>query len=287
VIFVKRDPKLIPERLLKAVEVAQKELEAKKTSEERKAYIESKARLWRRFNRYLKQMSYGKCWYSESDCIQSRTDIDHFRPKKEARRSATESDDGYPWLAFSWENFRYAAQLSNQLSTDEEADEVVGKGAWFPLMPGSPRATWDDRCINDERPLILDPVNKHDVRLIKIDDDGRIQPSKLCLGEYDRTRVTESIKYLGLNLDGLTGARKRAMEAVQDMVQEILRVKAAAEKAGANAHQIAVALPIDQPFERIQKKTHPSEPYAAAIRAQLTQLGLGEYCLRAEELEEG
>lgn len=285
-IFVKRNPALIPEWLLKAAEVAQKELESKATPEERKAYIESKGRLWRRFGRYLKQMSYGKCWYSESDCIQSRTDVDHFRPKKEARRSETESDDGYPWLAFSWENFRYAAQLSNQLSTDENTGEVVGKGAWFPLMPGSPRATWDNRAAS-ERPLLLDPVSKHDVRLITIDASGKMRPSDLCLGDYERARVTESIKYLGLNLDGLTGARQRAMEAVQEIVQDVLRTKAAADGAGANAQQIAEALPIDTSIERIQAKTHPREPYAAAIRAQLKAMGFGEYCLRVEEMEIG
>lgn len=284
-IFVKRNPALIPEDLLKAAEAAQVELEEKATSEERNAYIKSKAGLWRKFHDCLKQMSYGKCWYSESDCIHSRTDVDHFRPKNRARRSEMESDDGYPWLAFSWENFRYAAQLSNQLSTDENTGEVVGKGAWFPLIPGSPRATWNDRCIAAERPLLLDPTNKHDVRLVAIDDDGRVKPSSLCLGEYERNRVTESIKYLGLNLDGLVGARSRAMKAIEDMFQEVLRTKTAADGAGANAQQIAEALPIDASFDRIQKKTHPREPYAAAIRAQLNAMGIGEYCLRVEEME--
>lgn len=284
-IYVKRDPKLIPELLLKAAEKAQQKLEAIADIEERKNFIESKSKLWRRFGRYLKQMSYGKCWYSESDCVQSFADVDHFRPKKAALRTETELDEGYPWLAFSWENFRYAAQRSNQLNTDENTDQTVGKGAWFPLMPGSPRAKWDDRCTDNESPVILDPAKREDVQLACIDGSGSLVPSDLCLGDYERWRVTESVRYLGLNLDGLVGARKRAMESVQEQVFQILRVKAAAEKAQDGGKQIAEMLPIGGQLKAIQQRTHPRQPYAAAIRAQLKFMGLGDHCLRVEEMD--
>ena len=284
-IFVRRDESLIPPRLMNAAIKAQAKLEAIADAEERKKFIEKKSSLWRRFGRYLKQMSYGKCWYSESDCVQSFADVDHFRPKKAARRSETSSDDGYPWLAFSWENFRYAAQRSNQLNTDEETEEVVGKGAWFPLMPGSKFATWDDRCIHEEKPVLLDPTKQDDIRLVGIDGTGALIPSDLCMGEYERQRVTESVKYLGLNLDGLKGARKRAMDAVAEQIQEMLRAKVAADKALDGGQQFAEMLPIGVQLKNIQKKTHPKQPYAAATRAQLVLMGLGAYCLRVEEMD--
>ncbi|WP_109867636.1 hypothetical protein [Methylocucumis oryzae] len=104
-IYVKRNPKLIPEKVLKVAEKAQKELEVLPEIE-RKEFIEKKAHIWRSFARYLAKMSYGKCWYSEGNDPQSFFDVDHFRPKKEAKRSESESDDGYPWLAFSWEKFQ-------------------------------------------------------------------------------------------------------------------------------------------------------------------------------------
>lgn len=284
-IYVKRDQKLIPESLLKAAEKAQQKLEAIADIEERKRFIESKSKIWRRFGRYLKQMSYGKCWYSESDCVQSFADVDHFRPKKAALRTETEVDEGYPWLAFSWENFRYAAQRSNQLNTDENTDQTVGKGAWFPLMPGSPRANWDDRCTDDESPVILDPAKREDVQLTCIDGSGTLVPSDFCLGDYERWRVTESVRYLGLNLDGLVGARKRAMESVQEQVLQILRVKAAANKAQDGGRQIAETLPIGGQLIAIKQRTHPRQPYAAAIRAQLKLMGFGDCCLRVEEMD--
>jgi len=283
-IFVRRDESLIPPRLMNAAIKAQAKLEAIADVEERKKFIEKKSSLWRRFGRHLKQMSYGKCWYSESDCVQSFADVDHFRPKKAARRSETSADDGYPWLAFSWENFRYAAQRSNQLNTDEETEELVGKGAWFPLMPGSKFATWDDRCIQEEKPVILDPTKLDDIRLVAIDGTGALIPSDLCMGEYERQRVTESVKYLGLNLDGLMGARKRAMDAVAEQILEMLRVKAAADKALDGGQQFAEMLPIGVQLKNIQQKTHPKQPYAAATRAQLVLMGLGAHCLRVEEM---
>lgn len=284
-IFVKRNPALIPRLLLDAAAQAQRELDQIAEPDARKAYIEKRAKLWRRFARYLKQMSYGKCWYSESDCVQSFADVDHFRPKKAAKRSESETDDGYPWLAFSWENFRYAAQRSNQLNTDEDLDETVGKGSWFPLMPGSKKACWDDRCADDEKPVILDPASKADVRLVEIDGTGVLVPSDLCLGEYERWRVTESVRYLGLNLDGLVGARKRAMDSIQEQVQQVFRATNAADVAPDKGQHIAQLLPIEQQLNSIQRKTLPSNPYAAAIRAQLSLMGLGHLCLRAEEIE--
>ena len=94
-IYVKRNPDLIPEKILKVAERAQKELE-KLPEAERKGFIEKKAPIWRAFSRYLEKMSYGKCWYSESNDPQSFFDVDHFRPKKEAKRAVGIADDGYP-----------------------------------------------------------------------------------------------------------------------------------------------------------------------------------------------
>lgn len=206
-IFVRRDPKLIPEKVLRVAERAQAELEAL-PAEQRAAFIEKKKRIWRAFARYLSKMSYGKCWYSESDCVHSFMDVDHYRPKKQAKRSDTDSDDGYPWLAFSWDNFRLSAQRANQINHDDATDETVGKGAWFPLMQGSRRATWDDRCIEDERPVLLDPAKLADVRLIEVTATGRMGPTRFCLGEYERTRVHDTVRLLGLDLPGLVSARK-------------------------------------------------------------------------------
>ena len=94
-IYVRRDPTLIPERLLRVAERAQSELEALPPAE-RVPFIKKKSHIWRAFARVLASMSFGKCWYSESLDAQSFYDVDHFRPKAEAVRAEGEIDDGYP-----------------------------------------------------------------------------------------------------------------------------------------------------------------------------------------------
>lgn len=93
-IYVKRDPTLIPERVLKVAERAQAQLEILPPAE-RKGYIAKKAHVWRAFARYLFKMSHGKCWYSESNDPQSFFAVDHFRPKGEAKRTDVELDGLY------------------------------------------------------------------------------------------------------------------------------------------------------------------------------------------------
>lgn len=281
-IYVRRDPSLIPEKVLRVAERAQAKLEAL-SPEKRAEFIEKKSHVWRGFARYLATMSYGKCWYSESDCVQSFKDVDHFRPKKQAKRSDTETDDGYPWLAFSWDNFRLAAQRSNQINRDDGTDESVGKGAWFPLRQGSKLATWDDRCISDEAPTLLDPARLADVRLIEVTASGKMGPTKLCVGALDRTRVDESIKRLGLDLPGLVSARKAAMRLVQELVELFEQKRSAAEVSEAASAFVAIHMPAGRQVDMLQRLSGPQQAYAAATRAQLRLMGYGELCVASEQ----
>jgi hypothetical protein len=282
VIYVRRDLKLIPEKVLRVAVRAQAELEAL-APEERAEFIEKKSHVWRGFARYLAEMSYGKCWYSESDCVQSFKDVDHYRPKKQAKRSDAETDEGYPWLAFTWDNFRLAAQRSNQVNRDENTDESVGKGAWFPLMAGSNKATWDDRCIDEERPVILDPARVADIRLIEVTATGKMGPTKLCLGEYERTRVSTTVRLLGLDLPGLVSARLRAMRMVQEIVELVEKNKTAAELSEAASAFVSTHLRADSQLNMLQRLTMPDQPFASAARAQLKVMGYEDLCLRIEQ----
>lgn len=283
-IYVRRDPNLIPERVLRVAERAQAKLEALEP-EKRAEFIEKKSHVWRGFARYLARMSYGKCWYSESDCVQSFKDVDHYRPKKQAKRSDTKTDGGYPWLAFSWDNFRLAAQRSNQINRDDDTDESVGKGAWFPLMQGSKLATWDDRCVADERPVLLDPARVADVRLIEVTATGKMGPTRFCLGDYERTRVSGTVKMLGLDLPGLVSARQRAMRLVQEIVELVEQNKSAAELSAAASAFVATHLRADNHLDMLQRLTTPDQPFASAARAQMKLMGYEDLCLRIELAE--
>jgi hypothetical protein len=271
-IFIKRNKDLIPKEVLDAAEQATEDLEKLLLPEERSAFIKRNGAIWTAFNSYLRKMSIDKCWYSESKPTtqHSRFDVDHFRPKLGAKRSETEKDDGYPWLAFEWTNFRLSAQLSNRLSTNEETDEVEGKGNWFPLLDGSPKATWDNRCEIDERPLLLDPTVRSDIDLIDVGDDGRMMCSAFCVGSHIG-RVTESIRIYGLNLPDIKDARFDVMRDIKEEVEELEQL---AEAASASS-EIAVidSLPVQRMLNKIREKTNRSSPYARAARAQLKYMG--------------
>ena len=273
-IYVKRDPAVVPERLLKVAERAQAKLDSL-PPDQRKAFIEKKAHVWRAFGRCLSKMSYGKCWYSESNDPQSFFDVDHFRPKKAAKRADGLEDDGYPWLAFSWENFCYAAGRSNRLSTDEVTEQTVGKGSWFPLLAGSCQASWDDRCQGAEQAVLLDPTLRDDVALIDIHpDDGRAVPSISCLGAVKQQRVDRSVEIYGLNLGNLISTRKRVMREVWDNylnLQDII------------AQGVDMAA-VDRLQMQLRQATMPSAPYARAARAKLHSLPFGgSFCAQPED----
>ena len=276
-IYIKRNSTLIPEDLLLKAEEARTALESLPEGE-RGDFIRRNSAIWRAFAQYLKAMSYGKCWYSESKDVQSFFDVDHFRPKGEAKRSETEKDPGYDWLAFSWENFRFSAARSNRLSTDEESLKTVGKSSWFPLVKGSPKACWSDRCVDQERPVLLDPVKKEDVQLIDVLDDGLIGPSRYCLDLTQRERVQKTTEYLGLNLPNLKEARLGVIRDIRLLLEDLGHAIEAAEEGALRSAPSFGGI-----FAVIREKTHPSHPYAAAARAQLRKLGYPELCIQPEE----
>lgn len=277
-IYVKRDAGIIPQQLLDRAVAAQEKLEALPANK-RAEHIKKNSKIWRDFKNYLSQMSYGKCWYSESPEAQSHLDVDHFRPKLEARRDEKVCDKpGYEWLAFSWDNFRLSAQLSNRPVRNEETEATDGKGSWFPLVDGSPKAYWENRCIDIERPMLLDPTNAEDVRLIDVQADGRMGPSKYCYGT-DKARVRESIVRLGLDLPRLKEARLRLMRNVKELTEILVQMQEASD----DDDLFADKAPRKATIKAIRDKTHPCEPYAAAVRSQLRMMGCGELCVMPEE----
>lgn len=278
-IYVNRKASLIPASVLKVALRAQEKLETLPPSA-RAEFIKKKSHVWRKFARYLAKMSFGKCWYSESLDPQSFFDVDHYRPKLEAKRKDGELDRGYEWLAFSWENFRYSAQRSNRASKNEETDVTEGKGNWFPLLETSPKACWENRCENEEKPVLLDPVKKADVQLIDVMDDGRIGASPTCIGS-SMIRVERSIELYGLNLPRLKGARLRVMREVNELHSVLFKML----EADPSTPNVADRLPIQQQIESIKAKTFPSSTYSKAARAQLMRLfGGAALCAQPEEM---
>jgi hypothetical protein len=128
----------------------------------------------------------------------------------------------------------------------------------------------------------LDPVKKADIRLIDVQDDGRMGPSRICIGSA-QLRVERSIEIYGLNLPRLKEARLRVMREVNDLHSVLFRMLEAA----APAIAVADGMPINTLVESIKLKTLPCSAYSKAARAQLMRLpGGAELCAQPEEVTE-
>lgn len=82
--------------------------------EERNALIDSNSGHWGALKDWLLALSAGKCWFSEVRELYSHYDVEHFRPKKEAKALDASVRDGYWWLAFDYMNFRACGNVGNR-----------------------------------------------------------------------------------------------------------------------------------------------------------------------------
>ena len=130
--------------------------------------------LWREVSQDLAELGYHKCWYSESKNPASDANVDHFRPKGRVAEDCTH--EGYWWLAFDWRNFRYSSQWCNQRRNRVNGTSG-GKGNRFPLLPGSYRARTEHDPYKDEDPVLLDPTDPEDWKLLTFRVDGRPTPA--------------------------------------------------------------------------------------------------------------
>lgn len=128
------------------------------------ADVSAYAAVWRALKDVLADLSHDKCWYCEMKQLRSDNAVDHFRPKSI-----------YRWLAFAQSNFRYSCTFCNSRRTDSETGIVGGKGDYFPLADGTPRATAPGQEA-DERPLLLNPCAADDPLLLDFNDEGRPVP---------------------------------------------------------------------------------------------------------------
>jgi hypothetical protein len=275
-ILVHQNAALIPDSVLQAAKSAKEELE-RLPREEWDDFIKKKSRIWRAFARYLAKMSYGKCWYSEARDSHSFFDVDHFRPKSRAQRSEGEYGDGYAWLAFDWLNFRYAAQKSNRPSRNDDTPDTEGKWDWFPLVDGSPKSTWSNRCEADELPVLLDPTNPSDVKLVTVNDVGRIVPSRLCVNSQ-RERVVTSAKILGLNLQ-IVEARKKVIRDVTEMYETLTDTLASASE----GERSRDAGSVKRQADLLLRWSYPNREFSLTVRTTLQRLGASDLCATPEE----
>ncbi len=190
-------------------------LEVAGNREERNALIEANSAHWGALKEWLLALSAGKCWFSEARELFSHYDVEHFRPKREAKELDGNVRDGYWWMAFDYMNFRLCGNVGNRK-----------KGGWFPLKQGSQLSTYTSPCEESELRYLLDPIDDHDVSLIAFDEEGKAIPIPSA-SDWERERVNETVKRLKLNEHALLAeARRKIWQRVDGLIQDFMHARA-------------------------------------------------------------
>lgn len=226
-------------------------LDAVGKREERNGLIDSNKPHWDKLKPWLLALSGGKCWFSEVRELYSHYDVEHFRPKKEAKALDGTQRDGYWWLAFDYMNFRACGNVGNRK-----------KGGWFPLKLGSLCSTYPEQCEESEARYLIDPIDDDDVALIAFDEEGKVIPVPGA-SDWERERVNETVKRLKLNEHvPLTEERRKVWQKVDVLIEDYLTAKARCS----GGHNPAAKAKLIEVRVRIRELTNTNAELSAVAR---------------------
>jgi uncharacterized protein (TIGR02646 family) len=187
------------------------------SDEEKPDRVNVHSNVWTDMKEILLNVSDQKCWYCESKQVRSDNNVDHFRPKN--RVIECPDHPGYWWLAFDLTNYRLSCTFCNSNRKDKENKTSGGKHDHFPLLDETKRAY--SNPLNDETPMLLDPMIKTDAALIWFLSDGTAIPK---WNEAPKTvqyqRADCSIKLYHLNHTNLVELRRELCNYIGRLVED-------------------------------------------------------------------
>lgn len=182
------------------------------------------------FKAHLTRTHKGKCAYCEAPLHRQHGDVEHFRPKGKVTNEADAEewvtlDDGrklrhpgYFWLAYDLDNLLLSCAICNQPNTytDPNTGETraCGKRNRFPLSDPHKRACLLGRPIEEEDPLLVNPISD------KIDDHLRLEPTGLLHPKSGKGEMT--IRLLDLNRENLVQDRKAAIREARRVFVDLV-----------------------------------------------------------------
>lgn len=193
--------------------------EAKRQIEAGEKEINELSDIWRELKNNLSQLSFEKCWYCECKEIRSDNAVDHFRPKNRVSNT-TPQHNGYTWLAFDYKNYRYSCTFCNSKRKNPSTGETEGKGDEFPLINENDRAYNESDNIKLEKPILLDPCELNDVKLLDFTHDGYPCP-RPNINEEKKERVIKSIKLYHLDHPLIIDKRNDLALRIHKKIDEI------------------------------------------------------------------
>ncbi|HLP48665.1 MAG TPA: hypothetical protein VK469_22175 [Candidatus Kapabacteria bacterium] len=222
---------------------------------ERKKEVD-KSRLWAELKESLAKLSNYKCWYCETKNVRDDYHVDHFRPKNNIKDSV--QHQGYWWLAFSWDNYRYSCTFCNCHRKDSESEVVKGKGDHFPLVDESKRCFSRSDDLTNESPLLLDPVKRGDPCLIIFRQDGNAHwKYSKEENEIAFRRAEKSIELYHLNEIRLVEVRKKLHRKIKTLIDQ-------GDEEFTNGNT-----PLERTFKELIDLINEESEYSAAARSFL------------------
>ncbi|AYH07327.1 MULTISPECIES: hypothetical protein [Pectobacterium] len=199
---------------------------AAKNAEQRSEIIEKNQAHWKSVKPLLASLFNYKCWYTEAPQQGTDVDVDHFRPKKRVQEtlSTTTPHEGYWWLAFCLQNYRFSCIVANRRRTDVGTGVTGGKADHFPLCDESVRANTPDCDLEEEQPILLDPLKATDVHLLQFKSDGEAMP-RFSEEKHARKfmRADKSILFYSLNHSDFVRCRVELRDQIEKDVKSAKR----------------------------------------------------------------
>jgi hypothetical protein len=234
----------------------------------------TRQKIWRDLAPCFGVLRKGKCWYSESLNPTSDKNVDHFRPKN--RVDEDPLHEGYWWLAFTPQNFRYSSQWCNQRRVDKVNGTSGGKADHFPLCPNGVRARQEGDDLELEGPELLDPIDPDDWKLLTFLPDGFPTPAK-AEGTAEHERATASIDVYHLHCKPLVNGRAAVAGTVQRIIQDLERLRPRIDDLKIRALYKSREI-------ELLRAIHPDAEYSAAAlayaRAEIYKLEFGHQVKR-------
>lgn len=175
----------------------------------------------------LSQLFGNKCAYCECSLDNQDLHTEHFRPKGKVDACDNPAEEGYWWLAASWENLLPACNHCNRSPGTDHLTSTPGdsgKGNRFPLLPGSIRAKvpGDEKM---ERYALIDPTRDDPsfyLSFKEVAGQSLIYPVSINTSAAKWIRANTTISILGLNRSGLVRTRNRHLLHVKDSVDSYI-----------------------------------------------------------------
>jgi hypothetical protein len=213
---------------------------------ERKRFLaRNGAKKWSPMKDELTALVGNKCWYTELAMLGAPLTIDHFRPQKH-----------YWFLALEPSNFRIACSYSNSLYHNPLYGCAGGKGDEFPLLGHDGRAKGKSK-LRRETPVLLDPCNADDCKLIVFQETGRpIVNPRFRADPHSVQRVQQSLILFNIDHPDFNTQREQLYFDIRDDIKMYNELPAGADS----------RLTITQ---RMERRINPRASFSVAAKQYL------------------